>query len=312
MCSTLRTSILTVSFILLAAIGRSFGSDARRLDINDSRDPRLTRFEALELSEFKSPAGNHPVSRPVHVVRAKRADADSGIYVWVYNSSPYTDDPAIFSYKNFATNQTIDDDPIRLIICDVDGFSEPGSEQRWLVAGGFRHDSAFVVKTLPGSEKFEWRFLCSGIDHSGNGIWEPSVEIVAVNDYDCDGREEIFVNVHPGRDLEPRILFCIEANSLREEWELPVAAGVNRGEVFSARDSANPAILFSAYNMKQGVSDPNFSDNYAYITKVSSRGKILFNYIGSVEHGTVRLTRGENDSVFYVACSQPLTAADDT
>ncbi len=312
MCSIFKKLTLIGLLVSASLPGIGFAESARQLNINDSRDPRLTRYETLDLSVMQSATDNPRVSRPVHVVRPKVSESDSGIYVWVYNSAVYSDDPAIFSYKNFSTNQTIDDDPIHLTICDVSVCTEPGSDQRWLVAGGFRHDSAFVVKTLPGSEKFEWKYLCSGQDHSGNGVWEPSVQIVASNDYDYDGREEVFVEVHPGRDLRPRILFCLQLDSLKEEWELPVATGVRREELYSAGDSLHPAVLFSSYNMKQGVSDDNFSDFYAYLTKVDAAGKVLFNYIGSVEHGTVQFARGESDSVFYVACSQPLLSSTDT
>ncbi len=314
MCSIFTRTFFAGFLLVISAYGRGLGNEIKQLDVDDSRDRRLTRYETRSLYDIGSIAANRPVGHPLHVVREKfdGVPGDSGIYVYVYNPPAYSDNPSIFSYKDVTTNQTIDDDPIKMVIGDVSVYTEPGTGQRWLVAGGFRNDSAFVVKTLPGTEKFDVRYLCSGKDQSGNGVWEPQVGIVAANDYDYDGHTEVFVNVHPDRDLSPRILFCVQMDSLKIDWELPVAASVLGGQLYSCGDSLNPAVIFAAYNAKQGGIDSNFSDLYAYIAKVDASGKIAFNYIGSVEHGTVNLIAGPDDSTFFVTCSQPLLPSTDT
>jgi PAS domain S-box-containing protein len=97
---------------------------------------------------------------------------------------------------------------------------------------------------------------------------------------------------------------------LQIEWALQVASPVQR-PLMSCQDPENPSIIFTTYNVKNGVSDGNFSDMYCYVARVNSKGEVLFKKILASEHGGVYISRAEEDSIFYVSHSLPFLDDDD-
>jgi len=206
----------------------------------------------------------------------------------------------------------MDDNPIALTLTD---FVLVPSESRGYpvaVAGGYRNDSAFAVILDVVTEEQHLVFLNTGVDHSGNGAWEPTVAWCATIDYDFDGRQEVFIQVNAGRDLRPRELFCLEIESNRIEWSLPVAPLVAVNGIYPCGDSAEPAVIFVSYNPKQGVSDSAFSDRFGYLSVVNSHGELIFNRIIAVEHGGMFILPADEPGQFYLAHTVPLTDPADT
>jgi PAS domain S-box-containing protein len=216
-----------------------------------------------------------PIPSPLQTCLEKRLDGDHAIIISAYNKSLIEDRPASFLTINYSTQTIIDEEPLYVTISDYCVYSDGDSREKFIAAGCYRNDSAFVAKNQIGRDEFELLFLTSGVDQTGNGAWEPSILHIAACDYDFDGRKELFFQVFSGRDKVPRILYCVEMEPLQIEWSLPVASYIPPGHIYSCRDSLNPSIIFASYGTRNGIADENFDDRYGYLAVINSSGKVV-------------------------------------
>jgi signal transduction histidine kinase len=93
------------------------------------------------------------------------------------------------------------------------------------------------------------------------------------------------------------------------EWSLPVASTVLPHQVFSAGTKADPGILFASAPSDLGIADSNFSDSYAYLTRVDNRGHIVFRKLIGVSRENCALWHCQPDSNFYLIHTRPLVDA---
>ncbi len=274
--------LLAVSSSILTAAGID------KISITDEFDSKLLPYDLIQTFKVEYGANRKPLLNPLQVYREKTDDTSHALIISAFNKNLNEDGPASVLLIDRSTMACIDEDPVYITIGSYCVHSDAGTGLRSVVAGCYRHDSAFVVKDVPGTGKFEYLFLASGKDFTGNGEWEPTISHIATADYDFDGHSEVFFFVFPGRDRAPRILFCIDADKMAVEWSLPVASYLPEGCLLSCQDSLNPSVIFTTYGPCNGVNDANFDDCYGYVTRVNSRGEIIFNkrilndYIGTI------------------------------
>ena len=295
-------------FILGAAVNTSAVDE---LQVEKVGDPDLLPIIFTERQYRDDEARRLPVRDQIQVYRAAGPGQDTAITVRASNTVLGRDNPAVFSYFNQITQTVIDDDPVRATISGFAFYYDREAQRKSLIAGAYRNDSALAIKLIPGTDRSEVLFLCTGSDHTGNDRWEPSVQTLLVEDYDYDGSEEAFIYVSPGRDLEPRELFCVDPQRLVVEWSLPVASVLTPGSLHSCRDSLDPGVIFTTANVKNGVVDPYFDDRYSYLARVDSRGQPRFRFIISEEHSGGGLWPAERNGVFYLVSSLPMVAPEE-
>lgn len=149
-----------------------------------------------------------------------------------------------------------------------------------VLVAGLHGDSAWLVKYNPETAVYMKRFLQTGEDATGDGIWESLIEMPLIQDYDFDGRTEIFVQVRPIRDAGYRTLYCLDLETLEPEWSLPVALGFQTGkDMCRLPDTANPGIIFATGGSRQGKVDEHYSELFHYCSVVDSGGRVLKNRI---------------------------------
>ncbi len=295
--------------LLLAVSGR--GDSTSKIDVDLSGHPELLPLTFAPTMTSNGGVSSKPVRFRYRVVRPGYGDSVHAEIMLAYNAALNVDFPAAVSYQDYNTRSVIDDTPLWLTITEFTLIDVPGQGQVAAIFG-YRNDSAFAVTLVPGADSVDWLYLCSGVDQTGNGEWEPTVFTCATNDYDFDGRPEVFVYVNPSRDLRPRELFSLEVAPLRLEWSLPVASIVSDRTLLPTGDTTDPGVIFVSYNPKQHVSDSVFSDSWAYLTVVDTAGAIRFNRIVSAEHGGMYLYPTERTDEFYLAHTIPLTDPTDT
>ncbi|MBD3217795.1 MAG: hypothetical protein GF310_05910, partial [candidate division Zixibacteria bacterium] len=277
----------------------------KKLSVEYSRKSKmlpysLERIYTLDLSESQRSIGD-----PLKIWEGDSSLWGGKAVVRAANPGITADE---FPHVSFITTDmgTVNDqEPIKALITDFSLYYDTQAGRQSVVVGANRNDSAFIVKVVPGTDNPRFLYLTHGEDHTGNGVWEAGVSILLCEDYDYDGVEEVFAYVGPGRDLYPRELFCINMDKLEIEWSLPVASSVGKHGFYSCKDKDNPSVIFDTYNVKNGVSDPNFSDMYCYVSRVNYRGEVVFKKILAEEHGGVELRRAESDTIFYVSHSLP-------
>ncbi len=307
----LRVEVRPIVVLLLLCVISSSSSTAQdRLTIELEDSSSLLPYELLKLHGTDFGCRKLPVNDPARVYRPQRGETDSAYIILASNGDIFSDNPAVFSLNNVTYPETIDDDPIYINLNSYHLFYDDEAQATAIVAAGYRNDSAYALKTVPGSGEFEYLFLATGTDLTGDDDWLGFVNFSKLLDYDFDGRPEVFWYVDPGRDLRPRLLGCVEPSTMTLEWTLPVASAVCMDQLYVCGDSADPGIIFTTYNYKNGVQDANFSDFYCYLTRVDSGGRIRDNRIISIEHGSKGLWPGPSEGVFFLFHALPLISPD--
>ena len=267
-------------------------------------------YELVKLYETDFGPKKLPVCNPVEVYRAQQSETDTAFILHVFNSDIFNNDPAVFSLNNVTFPETVDHDPVYVNLNCFKLYRDEITDSLTMFGGGYRNDSAFVLKSIPTSNEFEFLYLASGVDLTGDDQWRGVVTFGNPIDYDFDGRVEFFCYLDPGRDLTPRLLCCVEPSTMTLEWSLPAASAVTLHQLFPCGDSTRPELIFATYNYRNGVEDANFSDLYCYLARVDSRGQVLDRRILSEEHGSKGLWRSPDDDIFYLFHALPLVKPD--
>ncbi len=241
------------------------------------------------------------IERSGQVVKPSSVKDSVGKFVIAYNKRLYEDLPAIFSLYN---NDIFicEDDPVNMVVEDWQLCFDPALQKYAAVGVGHRNDTAYLFKFWPDEDSLgaELKFLATAVDSTGDSKWTPDMIMPLIEDYDFDGKPELFIYINTVREGGVRQLFCVQFSSFNIEWDIPVSSIIVKNQFFSCRDRHNPGVIFATYNPAQGQSDSLFTDRYSYVAKIDSSGDVVFNYITSVTHGGTCLIRGENDSAFYL------------
>lgn len=284
----------------------------KKIDIGGDRDSRYLPYRMEPLASVNQGTTSRQMIHPILVHTPYRDEGDSILLVRCYNPLMNTDMPAIINYTNYTRGATIDDTPIWVYLSDMALYHDSYIDNQAVAACGFWNDTAYVIKHFLEKDSTVKIYLTHGRDRTGNGSWEPYINVLLTEDYDFDGNTEAFFYVNSGRDMYPRELFCVEMESMEIEWSLSVASLLNPKFFLSLRDAENPGVIFTAYNPKQGAEDKNFSDRFNYLVIVDRNGHIRRSNIMSETYGTVGLVRAADDSTFYVYYSVPFAEPDET
>ncbi len=299
---------LLVAAICISPVG---GDSHPRLTVEVTDNVDLLPLGITSVITSDGGTGSKSVRDKYRTVQVGRGDSLHAQYIVGYNPGANADLPAIISFQDFTTHSVIDDTPLWFTLTGYDLVPRPDSGLV-VIATGYRNDSAFAVSIVPGTDSVSWLYLTSGDDRTGNGQWEADVASCGTFDYDYDGHTEIFLYVNAMRDLKPRTLFCLDPITLSIEWSLPVASIVGDGTLYPTGDSADPGVIFTSYNPKQGVSDTAFSDTWGYLTVVDRHGVIRYNRVIAAEHGGMKLEPADRPGEFYLGHTIPPTPPADT
>lgn len=271
-----------------------------KLEIKYDRDTAYLPYTITEVTSSYHGVNERSLFSPIRVLTPSTPQTPDGYYVRAYNAALNVDNPAIFGLCRYPSLHLDDDNPVYLTVNDYRIYFDRLEGRKAVAGAGYKNDSAWAFRLTPETEEFDRVFLTTGRDSTGDGRWDPTINVLTVEDYDYDGEDEAFIYINSGREYIPRILFCVGMESLHVEWSLAVAASLTRRSFFSCRDSLNPSVIFTAYNPKQGVSDANFQDLYGYLTVVDSGGRILSNKIIASQHGGMALCRAEEVGRYYL------------
>ncbi len=268
-------------------------------------DTTLLPFSASYFLESSYDNQRPTSSHTIRILKPRIDPFDTITCVIVANSSFNQDDLASVFVNLLPDNRTLSQDPLFLTIKDFCLFKDSTGRDGVAVMG-FRNDSAFVARNYPGSNRFDFLFLATGVDQTGNGKWEPSPYHLASFDYDYDGTRELFFYLMCGRDKQPRIYFCVDIERMVIEWSLPMSASATQFNTVNCFDSVDPGILIGSYGPENGVTDPNFDDQYGYLTRIDKDGNIVFNYRITPKFADPAIRTLPGDSLYVLYHEYPL------
>jgi len=256
------------------------------IDFDSESNSTYLPFSLENKYRYDTPMEYMAVWAPLKVYRPMYFGDSLAKFTSAANSAPNIDQPAGFHVREFPLDK-IEDTPFWIMIKDYDLYDDRLSGNKTAAIFGFYNDTAWAIKYNIEDYSSDRIYLTHGEDRTGNGIWQPEIKILEKLDYDNDQLTELFVFVTSGRDMYPRVLFCLEAETFQVEWSLDMAGVMENGNFHILNDTTNPGILFCSYNPKQGVKDANFSDHWSYLVLLDTSGNIVnkkitsFNYDGS-------------------------------
>ena len=296
---------LIILIIILAVLSPIVS--AAKLHIDDGRDTAYLPYKYVE-EHYGYGDNIIGVYEPVFLFNPEPNEDNNYEFVFIRNDGDWINGPAIFTHEFHPSHESIDDDPVNLVVQDCFLHDEPDLKTKSMIATGLSYDTAWVIKLFPESDSINKLILTTGKDSSGDGIWKPNIYFLLAEDYDYDGDMEAFVTLSTGRELTPRMLYCVNCDNLNIEWELEVSSVAKN--MLSCRDSLNPAIVFTTANNMQGTSDANYDDRFKFISKVNSSGEIMRNTIISSESNSAQIIRAEVDGLYYVIHDLPFLEPD--
>ncbi|MBD3331705.1 GHKL domain-containing protein [candidate division GN15 bacterium] len=306
----LRLLVLVCAVLVLAT---DASANMRRFEIRDHRD---TAYLPLSLDIVKSSnlGDEHPTTTHRAAMFVPADEPGGPVMIDVGNSSMYSDWPAIFGRHPRDLSTYIDEDPIHLTICDFDVYDDSQTGMRGVVAGTYARDTAWFIRFFPDEEKPPDKILLgTGADTTGDRIWRPHMYLLEVIDYDLDGYSEAFLYLSTTREIGPRALYCIEVETMRLEWELPVASELSRQRYSNfcvSRDSAEPRVLFVTHAPLQGRVDENYNDRYRYCSVVDSSGNLIYNRVIMYQLEAAFLIQHPDVDQYWLNHVQPLDSHD--
>ena len=296
---------LLILLILLTA-GPVHPADKLNID-NIENDSYLPLSFTILKNSNSSPRAEE-INGSIFVVKPIFDTLNQAEFVSMANQIGSLTYPTTFSHESFPERRNIDDDNIYLTVKTCRQYFDNTLGKMAIFGIGYRNDSAFAFKHLHEESTFDLLFLGTGEDDTGDGSWTPFLLIHLIDDYDYDGRTEIFVFISSERDIGPRDLICIEPEQMTIEWSIEMPG--NAYKVFSCNDSINPSVIISKNNPMQGYSNEFFSDFYKTISIVNNRGEILLNKITAVRPSGKGLVPSETEGEFFLIHETPLLDRD--
>jgi signal transduction histidine kinase len=301
-----RSLILLVALTLTAVAAHAVG----RIHIDDKRNNLYLPYGVDTLLDDRVQPERSQIQLPIQAYFPGHGDTATSLYAIACNPAAGAEATADFTIMQSPVRKYFSETAVPLTIIDFGFYHAAGSNLPGVALGGYRHDSAFVIRILPGDTAPKEIYLEHGRDRDGDGIWRGRPLYVGSCDYDYDGHEEVFVWVDPIRDTLPRDLVCLDMDAEKVKWSLPVASGVFRGQVVSLHDSANPQIVFTAYGMGQGARDEHFYSAYGYVAVADRNGHILHYGIAAKFSEEVEILELPGDTLFLLNHTLPLLASE--
>ncbi len=296
---------ITVAVILIISpVAQAVG----KLEIDYSRNQDFLPYTIQQKANEDLGAGRREVLRPIVAYQEIHGDSGYPIILAAVNRQINRDEYSYITSLDYSRQRALAQMNTSLTISNLCVFFDGQRKKKGVAVACYKNDSAFVVRYYPTEGgRYDQLYLISGVDHTGDGEWQPMFNHEATFDYDYDGKEEVFYYLDSGFDLDPRVLFCIEMETFRIEWSLPVASSP-ASKVLSCNDPIDPSVIFVTYGPQNGVKDSNFDDSYGYVTRVNKRGEIVFHKIIAHSFMVPAISPAmDNGSSFYLLHFLPLT-----
>ncbi len=294
--------VVTFSLCLLLPACPATAQEVETLNVRQVEDTAFLPFRAAVLKSLGAKSDARPTNAVALPWRARHDDTSQARYIGHNIPSRWEDQTMVIDMMEFPSMNLLRLAAVSITPVRSTCYRDSTGGRDVVMVTGFRNDSAFVIRCDPFTAHTRERFLQAGYDSTGPGKWQPTVSIPLIDDYDYDGRVELFVHVQPIRQSGVRTLYCLELDDLSVEWSLPVAVNFNMdANMFRLPDSTAPGIIFAAQGSRQGKSDANFDELFKYCSVVDTCGQVISNSIVEFNVAYLGLIAHPDGHSFYLA-----------
>jgi signal transduction histidine kinase len=294
----MRAFLLCIALILLSHTS-ALSTDS--FEFKQYEDTAFLPYRIKILEQIQRNPDARMVGGSVMLWRPRFDDTSKATYFTVNLPKAWEDPTFTMDVASFPPVELLRQAAIRLIPTTVTYYCDSINGNDAVLIVGFYNDSVWALRYDPRTAEYSRRFLQTGDDGSGDGRWEPDVNVPLIDDYDYDGQVEAFVHVKPIRDKGVRTLYCLDLETLEIEWSLPVALGFgNNDSMYRLPDSSDPGIIFVARGSRQGKVDSNYNELFRYYSVIDTCGKVRVNKIIQYSAFPVGLIANEAGTRFYM------------
>lgn len=246
-----------------------------KINIQDDIDTAYLPFSVLiDRDHFIPPDCSYPEKTLYKVFRAAQGDKQDGLIIFSNNPSPNGMGVSIFSPKSYPEFLVTDDDPIRYTITNWDIFEEPETGDPLIVGICHNSDSLFLFTLNEATDKIKYRVIyVNSTEHD----FVPNANILSFSDLDNDSKNEIVFYIEFPRHF--RKIYCYNLNNLEKKWVTEISSGVYYIHETYNDSLEEKELILVTRNSANGIKDEIFNDFYSYLTKLNSRGEIIYNKI---------------------------------
>jgi signal transduction histidine kinase len=272
-------------------------SKSFEFNFDPSVDTSLLPYSVIIQDAAISPCDRPPIRHSLRAVKVTSRLDEIPTYVEANNPVSSDAPAAHLNWNPLGHRVAFDQRPLLGTLIE-DIAVVPRGDTLLIFGTALREDSLRVFRVTMPNGGIEWLTIAPVIDRDGDGKWSGSSSHLLTADYDFDGHTELFFYFNAVRDVQPRELICIEAESFQLEWSLKVAPLVHT--VFTCGDSSDPGVIFATGAPGQNVNDSIFSDRFGYLVRVDRTGKVVFAHQKSTFPNYLHLGVVNARSEFYV------------
>jgi signal transduction histidine kinase len=287
---------LVAIFILLSG---GIAQAIERFDIDIYRDTSFLPYRLVPLFRNDNQPDRIPINTHARVMTVARDGGKDGMAISVYNGKSSAREPAVFSTLPIPSWRG-KDQRIDITVNDWRIYRDSLLGRKVICGCGYGNDTAWAFRLDPATGEKRKTFLLVARDSAGRSDISATPFINLISDYDYDGRQEMILYFDQGAGRKPRVLFCLELETMQLQWSLPMASELVEDAVYDCNDSLRPAIMLATYPSAQGVTDAEFSDSYGYLVKIDGRGSLVRKRIISGWPFCVILRPAETPGQFYL------------
>ena len=295
----------TIIIVIFSAVEFLHADD--RLSIESGKDPDHLPYQAVIINQYTNGAGRQSLPVPAQCLQYAHGEETLSVGATALNPQTLDGTPALITFYSTRDWTPTKSQSIDLILNDFVLFYDSSAQGPAALVSGYRQDSAFLCKVLPGSSIPQYLFVANGFDRT-HAPWRGLREFVYAGDVDGDGTEEMIFRVGSARMPSQQRLVCINTDAMTVRWAISFPYFTTQ-VILEKCDRHGPnALLIVGSASRPEQPTPSFTDLYSHLIKISGSGEVLFNRVIGKTGENVPLAYDRSTHRAYVGHNLPLLA----
>lgn len=253
-------------------------SGVEKISIDDDRSPNYLPYRTTIKYRYNIPSDRILLPIPIQAAEHTTDGASRRLVAMAINPPP-RDTLGAFIIS-FEPEAWVPSEALRLelILSDYTIYFDSTAQSLAFAAIGYRNDSVFLAKALPGQRDYSELAIGGAFDRS-RVEWSGIREVVLRANIDEDRYTDLLLSVGSTTDLNNRLLVCLQPENMTVQWTRPLPMQVAYGFSTERRDPTDTRLFLIAHRAHDTVSAPTISDFYCHLVTLNGNGDILSNSI---------------------------------
>ncbi|MCK4656863.1 MAG: hypothetical protein KAT85_07505, partial [candidate division Zixibacteria bacterium] len=278
--TTLKTAAITLSVVAVVVICSCIrANDSAYHRLGPIEDPSTLPFRFHIDREMPVFASDGSPTTGRFVVTTSCSTDKLRQYVVINNWRPADTSSAIVFYADLDLAEALRHVNVRTRDILSDHFGDFDGDGHCEVAVTYSHnDSLWLDFISYRTGLLSHLLLLAGVDRDGNGYWDGRAFILASEDFNGDGRDELLLSTDVGYDLYPRELICVDITHQDILWRFAHSGIVaDRNFQIVHPDTMTAPLLVVGIGSKGNAAVAgDMNDQHSYLLVIDADGDLLW------------------------------------